>query len=1069
VALTFEDEQLTYGELNERANRVAHHLRALGVGPEVLVGICVEPCFALVVGLLGILKAGGAYVPLDSSYPQHRLAFILEDARIPILLTEERLRASLPGHAAQVICLDSFLQEPTQSGFENPVDVTNPDNVAYVIYTSGSTGQPKGVPVTHANVLRLFAATAEWFEFNGADVWTLFHSYAFDFSVWEMWGALFHGGRLVLVPYWVTRTPGAFHELLVREKVTILNQTPSAFRQLVKADEASQSRDDLALRHIIFGGEALDTQSLKEWFVLHGDSQPRLVNMYGITETTVHVTYRPLSLNDLKDTQASPIGIPIPDLQVYLLDDKLNPVPLGVVGELYVGGAGLARGYLHRLELTAERFVPNPFAQTPGERLYKSGDQAKFFPGGNLVYAGRRDEQVKLRGFRIELNEIETSLRQHPGVSETTVLLREDVPGDQRLVAYFVPTIEGAASAGELRDYLKEKLPLPMVPAIFVELESLPLTAHGKVNRRLLPAPEASTASASESFIAPRTPTEEVLAGIWAQVLGVSRVSASDSFFDLGGHSLLATQLISSVRQTFRIELPIRMIFESPKLSDQAEKIDEARLAGLSLESVPLLPVSRDESLPLSFAQQRLWFLHQLDTESPAYNIPFAVRLKGSLDATALEHTLTELTRRHEVLRTTFRVVDGQPAQFIAPAEPCPITRLELSDLPADERDTRAQLLAETEGRAPFDLTTGPLFRVSLLSLSEDEHIVLFTMHHIIADGWSIGVLVNEVAELYTAFVRAETAMLPELPIQYADFAHWQRQRFQGELLETHLSYWTQQLANAPTLKLPLDRPRPAIPTHRRAIHEWTLDEALSEQLPVLARQEGATLFMVLLAVFQIVLHHYSRQDSIVVGTDVANRNRAETENLIGFFVNQLVLRTDVSGNPTFKELLSRVRRVTLDAYTHQDVPFEKLVETLNPERSNGLTPLFQVKLILQNTPMSGLELPGLTLTPVTSDIGRTKFDLLLNLIETEQGLAGFMEYDLDLFDPSTMSRMREHFETLMRTILPQPDVRLDELKATLDQMDKQRGIREEEELEELRLQKLKNAGRKPARSFKKF
>jgi amino acid adenylation domain-containing protein len=1067
VALTFEDEQLTYGQLNERANRIAHRLRSLGVGPEVLVGICAEPGFALIAGLLGILKSGGAYVPLDSSYPQQRLAFIMEDAQVSILLTEERLLASLPGHAAEVILLDSFIEEPAQNDLENPLNVTNPDNVAYVIYTSGSTGQPKGVPVTHANVQRLFAATADWFEFDGTDVWTLFHSYAFDFSVWEIWGALFHGARLVLVPYWVTRTPAAFHELLINEHVTVLNQTPSAFRQLLKADEAGASRDRLALRYIVFGGEALDAQSVKEWFALHGDSQPRLVNMYGITETTVHVTYRPLSLSDLNDTQASPVGIPIPDLGVYLLDEKLNPVPPGVVGELYVGGAGLARGYLRRSELTAERFIPNPFAEAPGERLYKSGDRARFLPDGNLVYAGRIDEQVKLRGFRIELNEIETTLRQHASIADAIVVLREDAPGEQRLVAYFVPNVESAASVGELRDYLKETLPLPMIPANFVELEALPLTAHGKVNRRLLPAPEASAASASDAFIAPRTPTEEVLAGIWSQVLGVSLVSASDSFFDLGGHSLLATQLISSVRQTFRIELPIRAIFESPKLSAQAAKIDEARLAGLSEESVPLVPVSRDESLPLSFAQQRLWFLHQLDVDSPAYNIPLAVRLKGSLDPTALEQTLTEITRRHEVLRTTFRVVNGQPTQFIAAAEECPIKRLELEDLPEGERDKQAHLLAETEGRAPFDLTKGPLFRVSLLRLAGDEHIVLFTMHHIIADGWSMGLLVNEVAELYRTFVGTETPALPELPIQYADFAYWQRQRFQGELLETQLSYWTQQLANAPTLLLPLDRPRPANPTHRRATHEWTLNAACSEQLPRLAREEGATSFMVLLAFFQILLHHYSRQESIVVGTDVANRNRAETENLIGFFVNQLVLRTDVSGNPTFRELLSRVRRVTLDAYTHQDVPFEKLVETLNPDRSTGLTPLFQVKLILQNTPMQELQLPGLTLTPVPSDIGKAKFDLLFNLIETEQALIGFMEYDLDIFDGPTISRMMEHFETLIRTVLSQPEVRLDELIATLDRIDKQRGIEREEELEELRLQKLKNIGRKPARALR--
>ena len=540
VAVTFANQQLTYQQLNTQANQLAHYLKSLGVGADVLVGICVERSLEMIVGILGILKAGGAYVPLDPEYPQEHLSFMLEDAQLSVLLTQQHFVESLPQNQARVVCLDTDWEKIAQKCESNPENTATSENLAYVIYTSGSTGKPKGVLVNHANVVRLFAATDSWYHFNCQDVWTMFHSYAFDFSVWEIWGALLYGGRLVVVPYLVTRSPESFYELLCQEKVTVLNQTPSAFRQLIQAEQSIGTANDLSLRLVIFGGEALELSSLQPWFDRHGDSSPQLVNMYGITETTVHVTYRPLSKADLHDT-ASVIGRPIPDLQVYLLDQNLQPVPIGVRGEMYVGGAGVTRGYLNRPELTQQRFISNPFAEVEGSRLYRTGDLARYLPNGELEYLGRIDNQVKIRGFRIELGEIEGLLAQHPAVWENLVIIREDEPGDKRLVAYVVPKPEQSTTIQELRQFLGNQLPSYMIPNAFVLLESLPLTSNGKIDRRALPKPDLDSTQL-EKFVAPRSPIEEMLAQIWTQVLKIEQVGIHDNFFELGGHSLLATQ-----------------------------------------------------------------------------------------------------------------------------------------------------------------------------------------------------------------------------------------------------------------------------------------------------------------------------------------------------------------------------------------------------------------------------------------------------------------------------------------------------------------------------------------------
>ncbi|HEU4834641.1 MAG TPA: amino acid adenylation domain-containing protein, partial [Pyrinomonadaceae bacterium] len=1016
TALVYEDERVTYEELNGRANQLANYLQGLGLGPELLVALYLDRSIEMVVAIMAVLKAGAAYLPLDLSSPAERRAFMLQDAGASVLLTQHRFLEDLsPSGSIKFVCLDTDQASIELQSPKNPVNDIRPENLAYVIYTSGSTGQPKGVQITHANVTGLLLATRDFYRFNERDVWTLFHSYAFDFSVWELFGPLFSGGCLVVVPYLISRSPSDFYQLLLREKVTVLNQTPSAFRQLMVVDEQHEHRDQLALRWVIFAGEALELQSLAGWFERHAE-RPQLVNMYGITETTVHVTVREVTQADVEQQAGSVIGRAFDDWQVYVLDSRMEPVPVGVAGEIYVGGAGLARGYLNRPELTAQKFVPHPFSDHGGERLYRSGDAARWLNDGGMEYLGRLDQQVKLRGFRIELGEIEAALGGHPAVREAVVVI-QTVDHDKRLVAYVVA--EERLDSSELRQYLKGMLPEYMVPQAFMQLERLPLTVNGKVDRRALPAVEIIREE-SETAVG-QTPVEEVLAGIWSEVLGVA-VGVEDDFFDLGGHSLLATQVMSRVREAFGVEVALRELFERPTVKELGQSIERELRQGAGVAAAPIERRERDGELPLSFAQQRLWFIDQLTPGRTVYNIPLSVRLSGELNVTALEQTLNEIIKRHEVLRTSFAVVDQQPVQVIAPDVSLTLTVQDLTSLPEPEREAETIRLADAEAHQPFDLSCGPLLRVKLLRLDETEHVVLMTMHHIITDGWSLGVLIREVAVLYRAFAQGEPLPLPELPVQYADFAMWQRERLQGEELERQLSYWREQLAGAPAiLELPTDRPRPPLQTFSGAHETFTLSAETTHALHKLSRSKDVTLFMTLLAVWQVLLHRYSGQKDIVVGADVANRNRAETERLIGFFVNMLVLRTNLSGDPTFLELLKRVKEVCLGAYAHQDLPFEKLVEELQPERSLNHSPLFQVLFVLQNAPMGTLELPGLRLSMVERERDEAQFDLILDMQEEEGKLCGTLRYNTDLFEADTIKRMVGHFETLLAAVVADP------------------------------------------------
>jgi len=1034
IAATCGEESVTYRELDARANRLAHRLRSLGVGPEVLVGLCIERSLDMVVAILGVLKAGGAYLPLDPAYPKERLAFVLADARPPVLVTQERLVGVLPESAARTLCLDAASEALDRESDAKPAAGVAADSLAYVIYTSGSTGRPKGSLITHRNAVRLFAATDAWFGFGREEdeVWTLFHSYAFDFSVWELWGALLYGGRLVVVPYWVSRSPADFYALLLRAGVTVLNQTPSAFRQLLRAAEeaAPEATSRLRLRTVIFGGEALDVAALEPWLARHGDRRPRLINMYGITETTVHVSYRPVSREDLRQPWRSPIGIPIPDLRVYVLDRHRNPAPSGVPGEMYVAGAGLGRGYLGRPDLTAERFVPDPFSGAAGgERAYRTGDLARYTGNGGIEYLGRIDHQVKIRGFRIELGEIEAALARQPAVGAALVLVHEDAPDDRRLIAYVVPRAGAALEPAELRAGLRETLPDYMLPAAVIRVDSFPLNANGKVDRHALVRLALDPPAAAADKDTPRGPVEELLAGIWAAMLRVDAVGRQDDFFALGGHSLLATQVVSRIRDTFGVELPLQRLFEEPTIAALATDIAAARRSPQAQEAPPIVPVPREGALPLSFAQQRLWFLDRFEPGTAVYNIPLAVRLTGRLDAGRLAAACCEVARRHEALRTTFAARDGRPVQVIAATPGLDLPLADLRTLSAARRTAEARRLAAAEARRPFDLAAGPLARATLLRLAEEEHAALVTFHHIVADGWSMGIFLNELAALYGAFTRGEPSPLPALPVQYADFADWQRRWLAGGVLAEEIAYWRQQLGGAPrSLQLPTDRPRPAAQTYRGGRLAVTVPRDLATSLVRLGRQEGVTLFMTVLAAFQVLLGRLACSADVAVGTPIAGRQRREIEELIGLFVNTLVLRTDLGGDPTLRELLARVRRVALDGYAHQNIPFERLVEELQPERDLSFNPLFQVMLALQNPPRGALTLPGLRLETLAGAGATAKFDLTLSFQEAEDGLHGTWEQNADLFDAVTVERWWGSFAVLLTGMVEEPARRLSDL-----------------------------------------
>jgi len=1340
TAVVYEQEKLSYRELNRRANQLAHYLQKLGVGADVPVGLYFERSVDMIVALMAILKAGGAYVPLDVFYPRDRIAFIMKDAGIKVMLTQAALATDIPSFDGRVVCLDGDWDAISAEPENNPDSVVLPQNLAYIIYTSGTTGKPKGVAITHQSVMNLNAALNKevYASEQGSRLRVSVNGpLAFDTSVKQV-VQLLNGHTLYIIPDEVRLDGDALLNYLNNKELDVFDCTPSQLQLLIESGKLNTKGFNPS--HVLIGGEPIYEAM---WHDLLKSKGTNFYNVYGPTECTVDATIRSVGVRstlskhertryarqilledwgletqeriknlkvfvagaggsgspiltqlaligvghikivdfdvvDLSNlnrqflhcvTEDSRIGVskaisakktllninpnidveiveaqitednidelvgdaniifdsvddfptkfalskcavrkgiphlfygmmdinsfggifyppkapcfhclfdyhkvlemkeieqfrsdespkklptpvfcapvvasagfmmtealkillgigepafgkfffflqkgnnkisdsrgvqgirywmsqhfqdtlkrhnyfweqggwrgnyveefevtpdpdcpncahqqhrhvsysiptngaiadrpvlgrPIANTEIYIVDRNMNPVPVGVPGELLIGGVGLARGYLNRPELTAEKFVPHPFSNKPGARLYRTGDLAKYLPDGNIEFLGRVDHQVKLRGFRIELEEIEATLKKYSDISEAAVLIKEQSLTDKRLVAYIVPANEHAPDLDDLRDFLSKQLPDYMIPASFTMIDAMPLTTNGKIDRKALLKAEDSYMVGKRKFVAPRTPNEEIVANIFAKVLKIKQVSATDNFFELGGHSLLATQLISRIRDAYQVELPLRMLFESATVESLAANIEKLHQEKEGIRHVPIKPIPRDQALPLSFSQQRLWFLDQLEGSSPFYNIPAAYRIEGRLDLGILKRVLNEIIRRHESLRTTIVTENGQPRQVIAEAVPLFMPIVDLTNLSADQQENEVKRLIFEEATRAFDLSTGPLFRVKVITLGEKEFVILLTMHHIISDGWSMGVFITEVTRLYDAFSRGEASPLPELPIQYPDYAYWQRNWLKGEIYQTQLNYWRKQLDGAPPLlELPTDRPRPADQTFRGKHLSFSLPRDLSDEVKKMCNDEGITLFMMLLATFQTLLHRYSGQDDICVGTPIANRHRSDIEGLIGFFINTLVMRTKFSEDATFREMLQQVREVALGAYAHQDMPFEKLVEELQPERDLSHSPLFQVMFVFQNNPNEAIRIPDFKLEFLEVENEISQFDLSLIMFNSPNELRGGIEYNTDLFDEATIARMLEHFRNLLQHIVNNLDTRISDLQ----------------------------------------
>ncbi len=1025
-AVAGEGQALSYRELVRRSRGLARHLRRLGVGAEVPVGICLERSPDLLVALLAILAAGGAYVPLDPAHPGERLGRSLADSGAPFVLTREIFAARLRGApAARPVFLESLgdLAELPGPGAPGPAD---PRSLAYILYTSGSTGRPKGVAVEHRQLTSYVDAVLERLRPPAGAVFASVSTFAADLGNTMVFPALATGGCLLLVSLEAAQDAAALAGELARRPADYLKIVPSHLAVLLAAD-ADPGRL-LPRRGLVLGGEASAWDFASRLRGLAPGLE--ILNHYGPTETTVGVATWRIDAEAAGHGVSVPLGRPLPGASLRLLGPAFDPLPPQVAGELFVGGASVARGYAGRPDATAERFLPDPFPAEAGARMYRTGDLVRLRPDGSFEFLGRIDHQVKVRGFRIEPAEVEAALAAHPQVREAVAGVIEK-RGDRRLVAWVVR--EGTApGAGELLAFLATQLPGPMVPGEIRFLERLPLTLNGKLDRAALAAVLPADPAAEEGAGSPQGAVEELLAALWCDLLGRDRVGRRDGFFELGGHSLLATRLIARVRGAFRVDLPLRTLFEAPTLAALARRVEEALRSGGGLPGPPPVePAQRGAhgELPLSFAQERLWFLERLAPEAAAYNLAYHARVAGPLDVPALAGAFRAVVRRHEVLRSAFRVVGGGPAQIPAASAPPGTALVDLASLPAATREREAARLAAEEARRPFSLDRPPLLRSLLVRLGAAESLLLVTLHHIVSDAWSRGVLLGELAALYGAARRREATPLPPLAVQYGDFAVWQRRWLAGEALEVRLAWWRQRLAGAPALlDLPADRPRPPVQRHRGGRRPARLPRELTASLAALGRREGATLFMVLLAGFAALLQRSSGQEDLVVGTPVAGRIVPETEGLIGFFVNTLALRVDAGGGPCFLALLARAREAALGAYTHQDLPFEKLVSELSPQRSRAHAPVFQVLLALQNVPMPPLALDEAVLTPLESEGGAAKFDWTLSLTETRNGLEGELEFDRDLFDDGTVERALGHLATLLAAAAAEPDLPLAEL-----------------------------------------
>ena len=1008
-----------YGRLNAGADRLAHVLRAKGVAHETPVGVCLDRSPRAIMAMLAILKAGGAYVPLDPSFPANRLAFMLADTGASLLITDPEHADLFDGNALEIIEPDTV---PLTGDAPRSL-LSSPENLAYIMFTSGSTGAPKGVEIRHRGVVRLVRHAR--FTDRAPERMMQLAPLAFDASTFEVWAALLNGASLIIDPE-PKPEPARLVRALHNHRVTTLHLTAGLFHLMI--DERPDAFR--LLERLLAGGDVLSPSHVaKALNLIEGGA---FFNCYGPTENTVFSAWLPTTRIDA--AQSVPIGRPVPNSRIYLLDRYLAPVPLGAPGQVYCAGDGLARGYCGRPDLTAEKFTPNPFE--PGGRMYATGDLARMTPDpeqpdavGSLAFLGRFDHQVKIRGFRIELGEIEAALAEHPRLREVVVLAEGD-PGEKQLLACLVA--EGGAPTGrQIRDWLAERTPDYMVPVGFCFFERFPLTPNGKLDRAALRQKSRAAlergGTARNEFATPHGPEEEALAAIWADVLTrrTETIGATDPFFEIGGHSLLATRVVNRISATFQIDLPLAVFFQTPTIRELAHELRRTRSSAIALP--PITPVDRALPTPLSFAQERLWFLDRLEGPSATYNIVGALNLTGALRVQTLERTFDRILSRHEVLRTGVHDLDGAAHQRIQPHSTFSLFVSDLTALKKEIRSHQLKIIVDQFSGWVFELDRPPLFRAQLLRLNAHDHVLLVNMHHIVSDGWSAGILIEEIKRFYNDDNREHEPEPAPHRIQYADYAVWQRRELNTFLAE-QARYWKEQLAGAPDLlELPLDRARPAIRTYNGSALSLELDHALTKGLKKRASATDVTLFMVLHAGFACLLARYGAGSDIPIGAPIANRNHAGVEDLIGFFVNTLVLRADLSGDPSLVELLDRIKQTDLGAYTHQDLPFEQLVELMRPVRDPGISPLFQVMILLQNAPLGRFELSGLQATPIPLTATVAKFDLSLNMTETERGLATVWEYNTDLFERATIERMAAHFARILEYFASRPELRVSE------------------------------------------
>ncbi|HEX2210504.1 MAG TPA: amino acid adenylation domain-containing protein [Longimicrobium sp.] len=1018
IAVTCGGRHLTYRELDARANQAARLLRRHGVGPDVLVGVYMERTPELVVGMLGVLKAGGAYVPLDPAYPSARVRLMLADTRVPVLLTQPGLAGALPAEGAAVVALDADFgalegesTEPVESG-------ANPENLSHVIYTSGSTGTPKGVQIRHSSVVTLIRWAPEALAIGEGTSVLASTSVCFDVHVAETWVPLSLGARIVIVP-------NALHlaTLPEGERVDVASMVPSAAAELLRMGGIPRS-----IRSLNLGGEPLRNELAQDLYRALPDLE-QVVNLYGPTEDTTYSTY---AIPPRGTERTMPVGRPVANSRLYILDADLRPVAHGETGEIWIGGDGLSRGYLRRPAATAEKFIPDPLSGVPGARMYRTGDLGRGGADGLVDCLGRTDHQVKVRGYRVELGEVEEALRRHPAVADAAATVREDAPGDRLLAGYVVLDGGAEASSAALKAFLKDRLPEYMVPTFIVALDELPRLPNGKVDRGALPAPEAG---GERSYVAPRTPAEDAVCRVWAEVLGAERVGVEDDFFELGGHSLRATQVVSRLRQAFGAELAPFAVFE---LRTPAELARAVERGGAADEALPtLVPVDRDQPIPLSFSQRAIWFFQELSPGMRSYNFQAAIRFHGALDVPALEAALEEIVRRHEIFRTVFRSIDGEPRQLVQ--EPWPV-RLPVTDLrgvPEARRQAELDRILRDEFLKPFHLGELPLIRWTLYRTADDAHVLAAVEHHFVHDGWSFGVFLRELAALYSAFTQGAPSPLPRPEVQFADYAVWQRAWMRSGEAARQLAWWKETLAGLPpVLELPADRPRPAEMSFRGRSLRYRLPPELALRAQEFSRRHGVTLYVTLLAAYQALLHRYTGATDFAVGGGVANRNERAAEQVIGMIVNTVALRADVAGDPTAEELIRRVRDTTFQAYARREIPFGEVVEAVQPERRLSHLPIYQTAFSFHDAPYPPFELPGVRMD-VTEALSNesAKFDLQVIVIPRGSQQAGadeevtmIWEYATDLFERETVVRMEEHYRSILAAMLAEPGTRVSDL-----------------------------------------